>query len=284
MSHFRPYHDIIVREIPDDFNHAIGAEGKKLDVELARKQHRAYVNALKKTGAKVYYLPRRNNQPDSVFVEDIAVIIDDKVLLTRPEPVSRREEVSEDLFDIFQERFGLKVETVEDKDREATLDGGDVIFTGKEIIAGHSRRTNDKGIQVLRETFPRYNVVAVEVHGPLHLTTMMGLYAEDTLSFSTETDGGRAMFDQIREKSKIKYKKLEVPDDVAANCIAINGILLCKSEKENPKSYPLMKDAKERPVVGLDASEIEKAVGSLTCMSLRFNTYKIDFCPGCFCS
>ena len=274
MSNFRPYSDVLVREVPDSFDKAIGAEGKDLDVELARKQHEAYVNALKKAGARVHYLPRNNHQPDSVFVEDIAIIIGDRVLLTKPKVESRRYEVSEDLANLFEGKYGLRVSEVTDD--AATLDGGDVIFTGKEILAGISDRTNARGIQELRETFPSYEVVEVDVRGPLHLTTMMGLFGEDTLCISSESRHGRTMLDQINKRSKTRYRQVEVAEDVAANCIAINGTLLCKGKKENSRSYGIVKGAAGgREVIGLELSEIEKAIGSLTCMSLRFSLAKM---------
>lgn len=36
-------------------------------------------------------------------------------------------------------------------DPEATLDGGDVLYTGEHLFVGLSRRTNQRGAEVLRE-------------------------------------------------------------------------------------------------------------------------------------
>jgi hypothetical protein len=62
-----------------------------------------------------------------------------------------------------------------------------------------------------------------------------------------------------------------VPDDKASNTILMNGHVFCKSESENPKSWKILQEESKYPLIGLSTSEIEKAVGSLTCLSLRFN-------------
>ncbi len=275
---FRKITNVIVRPIAQSFVKAIGTEGKDVNIELARKQHKAYITALKEAGAKVYHLPTQDERPDSVFVEDVAVIVENKALITRPGVRSRILEVTGELEQVLQKKFAIKTNVVQDE--QAYIDGGDVIFTGKEILAGRSKRTNDKGIDALRRTFDGYPVVAVDVLGPLHLTTVMGLFAEDTLCVSNASQHGQTMFEQINRNSNIKYSKVEVPDDAAANCIAINDTLICKSERENPESYKVLcANAGGRRVIGLEMSEIEKAVGSLTCMSLRFCSNKlVDQC------
>ena len=39
-------------------------------------------------------------------------------------------------------------------DSEAKLDGGDVLWTGREILVGLSHRTNAKGLEAVKEAFP----------------------------------------------------------------------------------------------------------------------------------
>ena len=50
----------------------------KPDYELALRQHDAYIEALKKCGVDVTVLPADENFPDSCFVEDPAVLTDNK--------------------------------------------------------------------------------------------------------------------------------------------------------------------------------------------------------------
>ena len=103
---------------------------------------------------------------------------------------------------------------------------------------------------------------------PQHLTTSIGLAYEDTLCVSTETPASCEMLASIRANSKVDYKVIYVAEDNAANCIWINDTLICRSGTSGHSE--LCAHSGGQNVVGLDISEIEKAVGSLTCMSLRF--------------
>ena len=68
------------------------ANSNPVDLALARQQHKAYVDALRSTGADVRVLPGDEAHPDCVFVEDPAVVIGGTALITRPGAPSRRRE------------------------------------------------------------------------------------------------------------------------------------------------------------------------------------------------
>ena len=70
---------------------------------------------------------------------------------------------------------------------DAKIDGGDVLWTGWEILVGLSSRTNQKGLDAVKEAFPGFPVTGIEVSGPLHLKTLISLCGKDTLCASTET-------------------------------------------------------------------------------------------------
>jgi len=104
-----------------------------------------------------------------------------------------------------------------------------------------------------------------------HLTTSIGLAYEDTLCVSTETPASGEMLASIRANSKVDYKVIYVAEDNAANCIWINDTLICRGGTRGHNVLSACRPGgNSQDVVGLDISEIEKAVGSLTCMSLRF--------------
>ena len=56
----------------------------EIDLRLARAQHQAYEEALAALGCQVRRLPELPEQPDSVFVEDTAVVLDEVAVITRP--------------------------------------------------------------------------------------------------------------------------------------------------------------------------------------------------------
>ena len=136
-----------------------------IDLDKAAEQHRQYEQRLRAMGAEVIPLPAEPDMPDSVFVEDPAVVVEEVAILTRPGAESRRRE-GESLAKTLARFRPLRwVEA------PATLEGGDVMRAGKTLYVGASARTNAAGIaQLSQELTPYgYRVVAVEVRGCLHL-------------------------------------------------------------------------------------------------------------------
>lgn len=109
-----------------------------INVEKAREQHRNYVGELSKLIDHVVEVPAHKEFPDQVFVEDPAVVLDGVALLTRMRSPSRAGEGTP-MRAVLE---NLRLHVVEMKDPDAYLDGGDVIFTGREFLVGLSRRTN----------------------------------------------------------------------------------------------------------------------------------------------
>lgn len=92
-------------------------------------------------------------------------------------------------------------------DPDAKLDGGDVLWTGREILVGLSSRTNDKGVQAVQEAFPGYPVTGIEVAGPLHLKTLLTLCGQDTLCASLESGDSYKMLEVLT----ISFRKKSFP-------------------------------------------------------------------------
>lgn len=109
-----------------------------IDVDKAQRQHRNYVNELRRLIGHVMVVPAREEFPDQVFVEDPAVVLDRVALLTRMRSPSRAGE-GEPMRSVL-EKLDLRI--VQMTDPDAYLDGGDVIFTGREFLVGLSKRTN----------------------------------------------------------------------------------------------------------------------------------------------
>ena len=65
-----------------------------IDVALAREQHHGYEQALRELGCRIETLPEEPELPDSVFVEDTAIVLDEVAVITRPGAPSRRAETA----------------------------------------------------------------------------------------------------------------------------------------------------------------------------------------------
>src|SRR5580704_5678461 len=65
---------------------------QRIDLALAQQQHLAYEQCLESLGCKVHSLPSEPALPDSVFVEDAAMVFPELAVITRPGAESRRAE------------------------------------------------------------------------------------------------------------------------------------------------------------------------------------------------
>lgn len=98
----------------------------RVDYEKALVQKQYLYNAFERLGLQIVTLPS-DNHPDSTFIEDTAVVIDNTALITNPGAVSRRAEVDR----VREYLSSLKQFEMPPWDiSDGFLDGGDVLFTG----------------------------------------------------------------------------------------------------------------------------------------------------------
>ncbi|HEY4817118.1 MAG TPA: arginine deiminase family protein, partial [Candidatus Acidoferrum sp.] len=136
-----------------------------IDLAKAERQHRAYQALLEKCGARVITLPAEPALPDSMFVEDPAVVLDEVAIILPLGTETRRAEASSIAQALAKFR---KLACV---DLPGTVEGGDVLRVGRRLFAGVSSRTNAEGIRQLASILAPYGyeVVSVAVTGCLHL-------------------------------------------------------------------------------------------------------------------
>src|SRR6188474_3435884 len=103
-----------------------------IDYARAAEQHAQYEAALIRRGCKIVRIPAAHELPDAVFVEDVAVVLDELAVMTRPGAVSRREEGRDVEPVLARHRDIVRIEA------PATLDGGDVLRLGRRIFVGLS--------------------------------------------------------------------------------------------------------------------------------------------------
>ena len=231
-------------------------ERESIDAGVAARQHRAYCDALRACGASVFTLPRADGLPDSVFVEDTAIVLDEVAVLTRPGVESRRGEVALIESEVARLRPVVKVEA------PATLEGGDVMRVGRTLYVGLSPRTNAEGADALRRfAAPHgYEVVTVGLRGCLHLKTGCSALDDATVLVNPEwvdarAFGGSETFD------------VDESEPWAANVLRV-GDSVCVSAAF-PRTAASLR-ARGYDVRGVEVSEFAKAEGGMTCMSLLF--------------
>src|SRR5512134_2491760 len=156
-------------------------ERTPINLNVARTQHRAYVNALSQLGCEVIELPAEADLPDSVFVEDTAFILPEVAVITRPGADSRKPETESIICALVP---FIKLVHVHEP---ATVDGGDVLVLGKKIYIGLSTRSNPEAINQLNELLCEYgySVTGVELHDCLHLKSAVTRVDDQTLLINT---------------------------------------------------------------------------------------------------
>ncbi|XP_075471752.1 N(G),N(G)-dimethylarginine dimethylaminohydrolase 1 isoform X2 [Ascaphus truei] len=264
----------IVRAIPESLcQQALRTEkGKEVDLARARREHELYVGVLKnKLGLSVIELPEDESLPDAPFVEDIAVVCEETALITRPGAPSRRKEIG----GVKKALQDLQLNVVEMTDESATLDGGDVLFTGREFFVGLSKRTNQRGAEILADTFKDYAVSTVPVCDYLHLKSFCSMAGPNLIVIGSSEAAQKAL-KTMQQMSDHRYDKLTVPDDAAANCVYLNipnkgHVLLHRGPEDFPESVKVFEKLKEHMLIPIGNIELAKVDGCLTCCSLLIN-------------
>lgn len=232
-------------------------ERTPIDLERARLQHHGYVNTLQELGCEVIELSAEPDLPDSVFVEDTAVILPEVAVITRPGADSRKPETTS----IVQALTPL-VKLIHLRE-PATVDGGDVLVLGKRIYVGLSTRSNQEAIVQLNEMLADYgySVLGIELHDCLHLKSAV-TRADDQTLLINENWVNASRFENFH------LIHIDPSEPQAANCLPVGESIIF------PSVFPKTCEKLEKRgynVVTVDVSELAKAEGAVTCCSLIIN-------------
>jgi dimethylargininase len=231
-----------------------------IDLARAQQQHHTYEKLLEKLGARVISLPGEPALPDSMFVEDPAMVLDELAVVFPLGTDSRRPEAAS-LAKALARFRKLAYVTL-----PGTLEGGDVLRIGRKLFVGLTRRSNAEGIRQLAAILAphNYEVIAVPVTGCLHLKSAVTHIGGNTLL------ANRAMFDATPLAS-YDWIDVDPTEPHAANALAFGGTIIF------PASFPRTRtriEARGFHVTPLDISELQKAESGLTCSSLLFESFQ----------
>ena len=229
------------------------------DLSTFQQHHSDYVAALKSTGAQVTELDELDAFPDSVFVEDAALCLQEAAILMRPGAPSRLGE-AEKMRPVLEDLYG-SVLTIKGP---GTIEGGDVLVTETEILVGRSERTDSVGIRELEELVKPLEYRVREVYTPpdvLHFKTDCSLLDDNTI-LSTRRLAASGCFEN--------YDVIETVEgeEACANSIRFNDIVLFPAGF--PETLAKLKSSGFK-VVEIGNSEAAKLDGGMSCLSLRFS-------------
>jgi dimethylargininase len=233
-------------------------ERQTIDLARAQQQHTAYEHLLAKLGIHVHSLAAEPDLPDSMFVEDPAIVLDELAVIL-PLGTRSRQPEAESLA-----RALAPFRQLAHIAAPAAIEGGDVLRIDRTLYVGQTTRTNAEGVRQFAAIVAphNYKVVPVPVTGCLHLKSAVTYLGRNTLL------ANRLWFDT---KPFIGFEWVDVDpaEPHAANALAIADTVIF------PASFSKTRARIESAgfhVTQLDISELQKAESGLTCSSLIFTT------------
>jgi dimethylargininase len=227
-----------------------------IDYERACAQHRQYEDALRSLGINVISLGAEPDLPDSVFVEDVALVLDECAIMLNPGAPSRRPEVASVETALAPYRDIFRVQP------PGTVDGGDILKVGRTIYVGMSSRSTDNAIEQIEAILEPigYKVRAVNVTGCLHLKSAVTQVSKDTLLINPQ-------WVSKDDFPGMQYIEVDPSEPYAANSVLVDDTIIY------PSSFPKTRAKLEKAGIKfrmVDADELAKAEGAVTCCALIF--------------
>lgn len=228
------------------------------DFTALSAEHDAYVAALEAAGLEVTVLPALDDFPDSIFVEDPALVFPEGAILLRPGAPSRLGEVAA-IAPVLRDRFVVVLTLPE----PGLVEGGDVLVTPGKVMIGLSSRTDRAGAAALIACLAEFGREGEIVETPaevLHFKTDCSLLDDETV-LTTARLARSGVFRGMNE--------IVVPqgEEAAANALRVNDIVLVGATF--PKTVELL-DKRGYKVAPTPTTEIGKIDAGLSCMSLRW--------------
>jgi dimethylargininase len=228
-----------------------------IDIALARQQHEEYERTLAQLGVRIDHLPPEDALADAVFVEDVGMMLDEIAIVTAPGAASRRGETES------MARALIQYRPVKRLTAPATLDGGDVVRVDRTLYVGLSSRTNEAGIDQLGALVSPlgYTVRAVPVKGALHLKTACTYAGRGVLLANPE-------WAAIKVFGDLDVLTVDDAEPWGGSVLAVGETLVMAA------SFPRTRaklEARGFTVAPVDLSELQKAEGGPTCLSIVFD-------------
>ncbi|XP_036212246.1 N(G),N(G)-dimethylarginine dimethylaminohydrolase 2 isoform X3 [Myotis myotis] len=296
----------LIRGVPESLasGEGAGAGLPALDLAKAQREHGVLGGKLRqRLGLQLLELPPEESLPLGPLLGDTAVIQGDTALITRPWSPARRPEVTPGGaggHPRLQGRSGVRMSRarssrpkvdgvrkalqdlglriVEMADENATLDGTDVLFTGREFFVGLSKWTNHRGAEIVADTFRDFAVSTVPVSSPCHLRSFCGMGGPRTV-VAGSSDAAQKAVRAMAVLTDHPYASLTLPDDAAADCLFLRpglpGVLpflLHRGGGDLPNSQEALQKLSDVTLVPVSCSELEKAGAGLSSLCLVLST------------
>jgi N-dimethylarginine dimethylaminohydrolase len=239
------------------------------DADGIAREHEAFCALLEGAGAEVVHSESAaDGNPDAIYTYDPALVADEGAVLLHPGKECRRAEVDAMAEDF--ERAGVPVAGRLDDPEWA--EGGDCCWLDERtLLVGCGYRTNEAGIERLRELLPGVEVVAYDLphwHGReevMHLMSLISPLAPDLAAVYAPLLPTRLA--QLLEERGVEL--VEVPDEefgsMGSNVLALAPRVALAVEG-NPHTRERMERAGVE-VLTYRGEELSKGDGGPTCLT-----------------
>jgi len=224
----------------------------------------AHVRALEEAGITVDVLPALEAYPDSLFVEDTALVFPDAAIVLRPGAPSRRGEAAE-IAPMLERTFArvLRLEA-------GSVDGGDVLTTERSVFIGQSARTSPEGAEALTALLAEIGRKGVAVETPpgvLHFKSDCSLLKSDCSLLDEETILATPRLAASGVFAGFRVILTPEGEEGAANAVRVNDrVLVSDAFPRTAEALSMLGFA----LTPLGTREIAKIDAGLSCLSLRW--------------
>lgn len=250
----------LVRPPGPRFAECVSTVRVPIDVSRALKQHQAYCQALESLGVEVVVLPPADDLPDACFVEDVAVVLGQHCMLTRPGLDVRRAEVASAAPTL------ARWCALHAMDAPSTLEGGDVLRLGDRLLVGCSKRTNLDGIHRLAEIAMLEGLETYPLQIPKHMHLKGLCTALDANTVILDLPAATGTEASMETLATLDIEVVGALEPIGGNVLRIGAAVLVSAEC--PRTA-VMLERRGLNVIRVPGSEFHKGDGRLTCLSLR---------------
>jgi len=247
---------VIVRTPPNSYVNCVSTNPRRneIDLGLAKEQHRRYVSTLKESGVSVIELPPLEDFPDSVFMQDPALLGSQRTVIGRFGGETRRGEEKALLEGLRNHRNKIgEIRFVRDP---GTLEGGDALVTDRGIFVGESRRTNANGIEQLAGCLNDFEVRPVRTD-LLHLLCGCSYLSDGKMIIAPDLVSPDSF-------PGFEFVRLSIEEAYAADALYLgDGKVLI------PSGFPNVNKKLEEAgyeAIKVEMSEFHKGDGGVTCL------------------
>jgi N-dimethylarginine dimethylaminohydrolase len=233
---------------------------ENIDTLLAKKQHIAFIEALKAHGVQVVLLPSQAKFPEQVFTRDIGFTLGNTVFTAWMERKIRQGE--EQVLKHWLQENHVPFVQIE----SGSIEGGDVLIDRDTIWVGDSDRTSKEAIRELAVKLNGMNLVRIPfAEEYLHLDCVFNVLSPTEALFFPP-----AFHEKEHERLASRYDLIEVSKEeqftLGTNILSIGQ----KKVVSLPINARVNKRLRDRgyTVIEVDISEIIKSGGSFRCITM----------------